>query len=75
MFNSTGTGLLNVRGLLRRPEARLLVQQMQKGEVKPGEAKIVPTGLSARREVFVVWTISETVETSLQCDYICCAQP
>eukprot|EP00210_Caulerpa_lentillifera_P005970 g5705.t1 len=34
-----GTGLRDVRGLLRRPEAKLLVQKMQHGEVKPGEAK------------------------------------
>ena len=34
-----GTGLRNVRGLLRRPEATALVQQMQHGEVKPGEVR------------------------------------
>lgn len=34
-----GTGLKNVRGLLRRPEATLLVQKMQNGELKPGEVK------------------------------------
>jgi hypothetical protein len=33
-----GTGLRNVRGLLRRPEATLLVQKMQHGELRPGEA-------------------------------------
>lgn len=32
-----GTGLRNVKGLLRRPEAALLVQKMQHGEVRPGE--------------------------------------
>ena len=32
-----GTGLRNVRGLLRRPESKLLVQQMQHGEIRPGE--------------------------------------
>ena len=32
-----GTGLKNVRGLLRRPEATLLVQKMQNGELQPGE--------------------------------------
>lgn len=31
-----GTGLRNVRGLLRKPEASLLVQKMQTGELKPG---------------------------------------
>eukprot|EP00877_Chromochloris_zofingiensis_P012258 jgi/Chrzof1/7286/Cz02g17250.t1 len=34
-----GTGLKNVRGLLRRPEATLLVRKMQNGEIKPGEVK------------------------------------
>lgn len=34
-----GTGLKDVRGLLRKPEATLLVQKMQHGEVKPGEVK------------------------------------
>jgi len=34
-----GTGLRNVRGLLRRPEAALLVQKMQNGELQPGEVK------------------------------------
>ena len=34
-----GTGLRNVRGLLRRPEATLLVQKMQHGELRPGEAQ------------------------------------
>lgn len=33
-----GTGLRNVRGLLRRPEATALVQKMQHGELRPGEA-------------------------------------
>jgi hypothetical protein len=31
-----GTGLKNVRGLLRRPEATLLVQKMQSGTLEPG---------------------------------------
>jgi hypothetical protein len=31
-----GTGLRNVKGLLRRPEAGLLVQKMQNGELQPG---------------------------------------
>jgi hypothetical protein len=31
-----GTGLKNVRGLLRRPEATLLVQKMQTGLLEPG---------------------------------------
>lgn len=34
-----GTGLRNVRGLLRRPEATILVQKMQHGELRPGEAQ------------------------------------
>ena len=33
-----GTGMRNVRGLLRRPEATALVQKMQHGELRPGEA-------------------------------------
>lgn len=33
---TAGTGLKNVRGLLRRPEATLLVRKMQNGEIKPG---------------------------------------
>ena len=32
-----GTGQRNVKGLLRRPEAVLMVQKMQHGELKPGE--------------------------------------
>lgn len=36
---TTGTGLKNVRGLLRRPEATLLVQKMQSGLLEPGEVK------------------------------------
>ena len=31
-----GTGLRNVRGLLRRPEATGLVEKMQHGELRPG---------------------------------------
>ena len=31
-----GTGLRNVKGLLRRPEATALVQRMQHGELRPG---------------------------------------
>lgn len=34
-----GTGLRNVRGLLRRPEAALMVQKMQTGELQPGEVQ------------------------------------
>ena len=34
-----GTGLKNVRGLLRRPESTALVQKMQHGELRPGEAQ------------------------------------
>ncbi|KAK9848836.1 hypothetical protein WJX84_002875 [Apatococcus fuscideae] len=42
-----GTGQRNVRGLLRRPEANLMVQRMQHGEIKPGEAQEL---LRQRRE-------------------------
>jgi hypothetical protein len=35
----SGTGLRNVKGLLRRPEATMLVQRMQIGELKPGDVK------------------------------------
>lgn len=31
-----GTGLRNVRGLLRRPEAALMISRMQNGELKAG---------------------------------------
>ncbi|KAF8068443.1 PSA2 [Scenedesmus sp. PABB004] len=34
-----GTGLQNVKGLLRRPEAGLLVEKMQSGLLQPGEVK------------------------------------
>lgn len=34
-----GTGLRNVKGLLRRPEATALVQKMQHGELRPGEVQ------------------------------------
>ncbi len=34
-----GTGLGNVKGLLRRPEATLLVQKMQAGTLQPGDVK------------------------------------
>ena len=34
-----GTGLRNVKGLLRRPEATALVEKMRHGEVKPGEVR------------------------------------
>lgn len=34
-----GTGLANVKGLLRRPEATLLVQKMQSGTLQPGDVK------------------------------------
>lgn len=34
-----GTGLRNVRGLLRRPEATALVQKMQHGELRPGASR------------------------------------
>lgn len=40
----TGTGLRNVKGLLRRPEAGLLVQKMQNGELQPGEHHAQLTG-------------------------------
>lgn len=32
-----GTGLRNVKGLLRRPEATVLVKRMQHGELRPGD--------------------------------------
>jgi hypothetical protein len=32
----SGTGLQNVKGLLRRPEAALLVEKMQTGLLQPG---------------------------------------
>lgn len=35
-----GTGLRNVRGLLRRPEATALVQKMQHGELRPGAGRV-----------------------------------
>ena len=35
-----GTGLRNVRGLLRRPEATGLVAKMQHGELKPGGLQV-----------------------------------
>lgn len=34
-----GTGLQNVKGLLRRPEAQMLVEKMQTGLLQPGEVK------------------------------------
>eukprot|EP00667_Euglena_gracilis_P016342 EG_transcript_17073 len=34
-----GTGLPNAKGLLRRPESRLLVERMQNSTLLPGEAK------------------------------------
>jgi len=34
-----GTGLPNTKGLLRRPEAKLLVERMQNSSLLPGEAK------------------------------------
>ena len=36
-----GTGYYNVRGLLRRPEAKELVRQIARGGIAPGEAKIL----------------------------------
>eukprot|EP00879_Flechtneria_rotunda_P032305 GHRR01035487.1.p2 GENE.GHRR01035487.1~~GHRR01035487.1.p2 ORF type:complete len:202 (+),score=66.45 GHRR01035487.1:1122-1727(+) len=41
-----GTGLRNVKGLLRRPEAALLVEKMQTGTLQPGEVK----GLLAKQK-------------------------
>jgi len=35
-YGAAGTGLRNVRGLLRRPEATALVRKMQNGELRPG---------------------------------------
>ena len=34
-----GTGLRNVKGLLRRPEATLMVERMNNGELRPGERR------------------------------------
>jgi CCR4-NOT transcription complex subunit 6 len=34
-----GTGFRNVRGLLRRPGATVLVEKMQHGELRPGEVQ------------------------------------
>lgn len=34
-----GTGLKDVRGLLRKPEARVLIEKMQHGELMPGEVQ------------------------------------
>lgn len=34
-----GTGLRNVKGLLRRPEAALMVEKMRNGEIRAGEAQ------------------------------------
>ena len=36
-----GTGLKNVRGLLRRPEATPLVKKMQQGQLQPGEVRTI----------------------------------
>ena len=44
-----GTGVYNVRGLLRRPEAKELVRQIARGGIAPGEAKILLE--QARREM------------------------
>ena len=34
-----GTGLRNVRGLLRKPQAKQLIEKMQHGELQPGEVQ------------------------------------
>jgi CCR4-NOT transcription complex subunit 6 len=34
-----GTGLRNVRGLLRKPQAKELIAKMQNGTILPGEAQ------------------------------------
>mmetsp|Transcript_10386 Transcript_10386/g.35848 ORF Transcript_10386/g.35848 Transcript_10386/m.35848 type:complete len:234 (-) Transcript_10386:629-1330(-) len=44
-----GTGVNNVRGLLRRPEAKELVKQIARGGIAPGEAKQLLE--KARREM------------------------
>lgn len=41
-----GTGFRNVKGLLRRPEATVLVQRMQHGELRPGERISVLPGIN-----------------------------
>ena len=44
-----GTGERNVRGLLRRPEATAIVQAMQRGELRPGDAqKLIKEAREAR---------------------------
>lgn len=46
-----GTGLRNVRGLLRRPEATLMVAKMRNGELRAGEQTVLltcPTQAEAR---------------------------
>lgn len=43
-----GTGLANVKGLLRRPEATLLVQRMQAGTLQPGDVKELMAEQAAR---------------------------
>lgn len=44
-----GTGLKNVKGLLRRPEATGLVEKMQNGVLNPGEVQDLLSG--AMREM------------------------
>ena len=37
--NCFGTGLKDVRGLLRRPEAKPLIEKMRNGALQPGEVQ------------------------------------
>ncbi len=50
-----GTGMRNVRGLLRRPEATLLVQKMQHGELRAGARCVLTLTLDP---VFYVLTLT-----------------
>ncbi len=52
----TGTGLRNVKGLLRRPEATLLVKKMQTGELQPGDVKDLISEAQKRLEEGVEMT-------------------
>jgi hypothetical protein len=41
LLGFAGTGLQNVKGLLRRPEAALLVEKMQTGLLQPGAQTVL----------------------------------
>lgn len=42
---AAGTGLQNVKGLLRRPEAQMLVEKMQTGLLQPGGSCTSPSAV------------------------------